>query len=98
MPVFFDRKGGMPVNEWERLGRQAKVIKQRYPKGTQVCLGHMERENDMPSGLKGTVSFVDDIGQIFVSWENGRSLPLNTEVDSFQVVSRPKKERDGFSR
>lgn len=52
------------MNEWERLGRQAKVIKQRYPKGTQVCLGHMEGENDMPSGLKGTVSFVDDIGQI----------------------------------
>lgn len=86
------------MNEWERLSRQAKAIKQRYPKGTQVCLGHMEGEKDMPFGLKGTVSFVDDIGQIFVSWENGRSLPLNTEVDSFQVLSRPKKERDGFSR
>ena len=86
------------MNEWERLSRQAKAIKQKYPKGTQVCLGHMEGEKDMPSGLKGTVSFVDDIGQIHVKWENGRTMALNTEVDSFQVVSRPKKERDGFSR
>ena len=50
MPVFFERKGGMPMNEWERLSRQAKAIKQKYPKGTQVCLGHMEGEKDMPSG------------------------------------------------
>lgn len=86
------------MNEWERLTRQAKGIKARYPKGTVVCLEHMEGEKGMPQGLKGKVSFVDDIGQIHVNWENGRSLALNTEVDSFQVVSRPKKERGEPSR
>lgn len=86
------------MNEWERLTRQAQGIKQRYPKGTKVCLGYMDGEKGMPSGLLGTVSFVDDIGQIHVSWENGRSLPLNTDVDSFRVVSRPKKERGEPSR
>lgn len=86
------------MNEWERLHRQAKSLKLRYPKGTVVCLGDMEGEADMPSGLKGTVAFVDDIGQIHVDWENGRTLALNTEVDSFQVISRPKKERGELSR
>lgn len=96
--LLAEEKGGMPMNEWERLSRQAKVIKQRYPIGTQVCLECMEGEKGMPSGLKGTVKYVDDIGQIFVNWENGRSLPLNTDVDSFRVVSRPKKERGEPSR
>lgn len=86
------------MNEWEKLTRQAKGIKARYPKGTKVRLGHMDGEKEMPPGIQGTVSFVDDIGQIHVNWENGRSLPLNTEVDSFQVVSLPKKERGGISR
>jgi hypothetical protein len=88
----------MPMNEWERLSRQAKVIKQRYPAGTKVCLGSMEGEAGMPTGLKGTVRFVDDIGQIHVSWENGRTLPLNTEVDSFHVLKEPKKDRGETSR
>lgn len=86
------------MNEWERLSRRADGIKQRYPKGTTVRLGHMEGEAGMPPGLKGTVSFVDDIGQIHVKWENGRTLALETDVDSFQVISRPKKERGEPSR
>lgn len=86
------------MNEWERLTRQADGIKRRYPKGTVISLGHMEGEAGMPPGLKGTVSFVDDIGQIHVNWENGRSLALNTDADSFQVISRPKKERGEPSR
>ena len=86
------------MNEWERLSRQTQGIKQRYPKGTKVRLGCMDGDKGMPPGLLGTVSFVDDIGQIHVNWENGRSLALNTEVDSFQVVSRPKKERGEPSR
>lgn len=91
-------RGGMRMNDWERLSRQAEDIKRRYPKGTKVRLGHMEGEGDMPSGLRGTVILVDDIGQIHVKWENGRSLPLNVEADSFQVVDRPKKERGMPSR
>lgn len=86
------------MNEWERLHRRAKSLKLRYPKGTVVSLGHMEGETGMPQGLKGTVALVDDIGQIHVDWENGSSLALNTEADSFQVISRPKKERGEPSR
>lgn len=86
------------MNEWERLSRRAEGIKARYPKGTVVWLDHMEGENGMPQGLKGTVAFVDDIGQIHVNWENGSSLALDAEADSFRVVGRPKKERGEPSR
>ena len=40
----------------------------------------MEGEQGMPDGLKGTVSFVDDAGQIHVNWENGRTLPVIPEI------------------
>lgn len=60
-------------------------------------LWHMEGEQDMPAGLMGKVSFVDDIGQVHVQWENGRSLALNAETDSFQVVSVPRQDK-GMSR
>lgn len=86
------------MNEWERLSRRAKSLKQQYPKGTTVSLEWMEGEMDMPPGLSGTVQFVDDIGQIHVKWENGRSLALNAETDQFRVMGRPPKEKGEISR
>ncbi len=43
---------------------QEKVerLKERYPEGTRIQLITMAGESDMPSGLMGTVDFVDDIG------------------------------------
>lgn len=58
----------------------------------------MEGEEDMPAGLKGKVTFVDDIGQVFVKWQNGSGLPLNLELDKFQVLSIPTRKRDDPSR
>ena len=86
------------MNEWERLRRQAERVKQQFPKGTRIQLDSMAGEPDMPPGLKGEVAFVDDIGQIHMKWENGRSLALNVDEDSFTVLSVPKKKRDDMSR
>jgi hypothetical protein len=33
-------------------------------------------ETDMPSGIIGTVDFVDNIGQLQMTWDNGRTLAL----------------------
>jgi ABC-type sulfate transport system substrate-binding protein len=57
----------------------------------------MEGEPSMPEGLLGTVAYVDDIGQVHVSWENGSNLALNVDADRFQVVSRPSLDK-GMSR
>ena len=86
------------MNEWNRLCQKAKYIREDYPKGTKVILEHMEGENDMPSGLAGTVQFVDGIGQIHVKWENGRSLALHVEKDTFRVTNRPTKNKEEYSR
>lgn len=45
----------------------------------------MVGEEQMPSGLKGQVKFIDDQAQIHVQWENGSSLALVPLVDRFEV-------------
>lgn len=81
--------------------RQEKVdmLKRKYPAGTQICLGCMEGEPQMPSGLKGEVFHVDDMGQIHVQWENGSTLALDADIDRFSKVSRSEKTKEeGVSR
>lgn len=68
-----------------------KIIKDEYPKGTLIKLNEMFDEPQMPSGLKGKVEFVDDMGQIHVQWENGSSLALSVDKDSFEIIESPTK-------
>lgn len=80
--------------------KELEALRRRYPQGTRIRLEHMEGEPQMPAGLKGCVSFVDDSGQIHVDWENGSSLALNRDVDRFQKESGPErcKHREAPSR
>lgn len=66
---------------------QIRGIKERYPKGTLVQLTEMLGERQMPCGLKGTVTCVDDAGQIHVEWENGSSLALLPGEDQFRKLA-----------
>lgn len=44
----------------------------------------------VPPGTIGEVTHIDDIGNIHVRWQNGSSLALIPEVDSFKVVAAEK--------
>lgn len=79
----FYEKGVRKVN--------AEEIRKQYPEGTLIELMEMKGERQMPYGLKGTVKFVDDAGQIHMKWENGSSLALNVNEDTFSVVEPPQK-------
>lgn len=76
------------MNDWERLRRQAQRIKEGYPPGTRVMLLSMEDPwAPVPSGTRGTVEVVDDIGQIHMKWDNERSLALVPGEDSFRKLT-----------
>lgn len=66
--------------------RNTNVIKAMYPKGTRIELIHMDDAQAVPSGTKGTVDFVDDMGTIHMKWDNGRTLGLVPEVDEFKII------------
>lgn len=58
-----------------------------YPAGTRVELIKMDDNiHPIAPGIKGTVDFVDDTGQIHVIWDNGAGLALVPEVDKFKRI------------
>ena len=61
-------------------------IKDAYPKGTRIQLDYMDDFQAVPSGTKGTVTHVDDMGTIHMKWDNGRTLGICPETDSFHKI------------
>ena len=57
-------------------------LSKEYPPGTRVELIRMEDTQAPPTGTRGTVIGVDDIGSIMVSWDNGSSLSVAYGEDS----------------
>lgn len=83
------------MNEYERLSRQAKRIKETYPPGTRIQLISMEDPfAPVPPGTRGTVKVVDDIGQLHMSWDNGRSLAVVPGEDSFRKLTQEEIEAE----
>ena len=68
-------------------------LRERYTSGTRILLHNMEGEPRMYDGLEGTVTGVDDAGQIHIRWDNGSSLALNIECDSFEIIPEENKIR-----
>lgn len=63
---------------------QIELIKKHYTKGERVKLINMDDPySKLQNGDEGTITDVDDIGQIHVNWDNGSSLALNYCEDDF---------------
>ena len=76
------------MNEFDRMRRTAERMKETCPPGTRIQLDHMEDPwAPVPPGTRGTVQYVDDIGQIGMKWDNGRSLSLVPGEDSFRKLT-----------
>ena len=77
------------MNDWERTARMAKIYKDTYPAGTRIELIQMgDDPRPVPPGTRGTVVYVDDMGQIGMRWDNGQSLSLIPGEDSFRVLNQ----------
>lgn len=66
---------------------EIKQIKEKYVAGTKVELIKMyDYINEVPTGTKGIIDFVDDMGTLHIVWENGSSLGLIVGVDEFKII------------
>ena len=75
---------GRDIREYE-LERLRKI----YPAGTRVELVYMDDPyTKLPQGLKGTVKVIDDMGTIFVAWDNGSNLGVVYGVDSIRTIGK----------
>lgn len=72
-----------------------EFYKEHYPRGTRVQIDSMgDDPNPVLNGTKGTVSFVDDIGTVFVNFDNGRSLGICPEVDRFHKITEQTESQE----
>ena len=63
-------------------------LKEQYPAGTKVELISMnDPYREMPAGLTGVVTGVDDTGTIHVNWQNGSCLGVVYGEDSCRKLS-----------
>jgi hypothetical protein len=68
-------------------------IRKNHPEGTRVELVSMnDPYTALKPGDKGTVSFVDDIGTIFVRWDNGSGLGVAFGADYVKKLE-PEREK-----
>lgn len=88
------------MNEWERMRRMAQSTKAAYPVGTRLELISMDDPYaPVPPGTRGTVQYVDDMGQIGMKWDNGSSLSLISGEDSFRKLTAEElaeEQNDGI--
>lgn len=76
----------------DRLERgRIEVIKRDYPKGTRVVLIRMDDEQAPEKGTEGTVDYVDDIGTVHITWDDGSKLGVVIGVD---VIKRKNESID----
>lgn len=68
--------------------KQIAETRINYSPGTRILLNHMEDKWAVPDGTRGTVVCVDDAGQIHMKWDNGRTLAIVPQVDSFRKLTR----------
>ena len=71
--------------EWRQLAKENKA---KYPPGTRIKLLYMsDPYSPVYGGTRGTVKFVDDVGQIHMQWDNGRTLALVPGEDAFRKLT-----------
>ena len=62
-------------------------LRREYPTGCKVELVEMnDQYREMPPGLTGEVTGVDDTGTIHVAWSNGSSLGCLYGIDTIRRI------------
>ena len=78
----------------ELTPRQTAECRLNYPPGTRILLEHMADKFAVPDGTRGTVDHVDDAGQIHMRWDNGRTLAIVPQVDSFRKLTKEELSQE----
>ncbi len=71
---------------------EIKYIRDKYKQGTKIELIKMYDFQAVPTGTKGTIDFVDDMGTIHMRWETGSTLGLIIGKDEFKVLDENAEE------
>ena len=63
-----------------------KIEYRGYKPGDRIRLIYMEDSQAVPAETCGTIDYIDDIGQLYMKWDNGRTLAVNLDEDIIEKV------------
>ncbi len=69
--------------------KELTALREKYPIGTIVKLISMNDVQSPHVGTIGEVTMIDDMGSIHVHWQNGSTLALIPDVDSWEILKKP---------
>lgn len=69
--------------------KELTALREKYPTGTIVKLISMADVQSPPVGTIGKVTLIDDMGSVHVNWQNGSTLALIPDVDSWEILKKP---------
>ncbi len=69
--------------------KELTALREKYPTGTIVKLISMNDVQSPPVGTIGEVTLIDDMGSVHVNWQNGSTLALIPNVDSWEILNEP---------
>ena len=73
----------------KELAQKKALLIEQYPPGTRIELINLcNDERDMTPGLLGTVDYIDDQPALHMKWDNGRTLALLPDEDSFRKLPK----------
>lgn len=73
---------------------ELEKLRNEYPVGSRVVLKKMDDVQAPPTGTKGFVRGVDDIGNIMMRWDNGSGLSVIYNEDKIEKVKCKKCGKD----
>lgn len=74
--------------------RRIEKLREQYPPGTKIqCIQMNDPYHPIAPDSIGIVDYVDDVGTIHMSWENGSSLGLIPGEDCFTIIRRAEHNK-----
>ena len=87
------------MNEFTRREKLAEQYRISHPPGTRVLLLNMDDpHHPVPSGTRGTIDHIDDQCNLHMHWDNGRTLALDPEADSFRKLTAEELEQEQMAK
>lgn len=75
------------VRNYYAQHRRVREMQEKYPEGTRICVTRLNNYELQPDKALATISFVDNLGTLHVTFDNGAKRSVIPGIDSFRFLT-----------